>query len=419
MAVEQLLIDSIFFLWEIIFLIFFLLELLLRMLADRGMFLHGPEYRWNIFDAIIVGMSILEHSLEALFNASNINLPFLRLIRLFRVVRIAKVLHIIPFFRNLGAMLKSCLNAVGALLPACGVLMLMMYLFGMCIMQGVNEHLIQQSRPFPEMDVLFERYGDTRRTLLSLFMSVTNGISWEKCIDPLAQVGVVYQLVFIIYIVSVQLGVLNIVMGIFVDSVHQMCRPDREEVIAGEEKQKQLLIEQLMNFFLEADSDRNGTLSWPEFEAHVGNYEIKSYLEALGLNVLEAQECFHLMDSDSSGEVDIKEFIGGFMYLRGYARNLDMWLLRNQVEHMQDILGRIYYSVRSAPATRVPSKGLDHGCKADSSAGSSTDCVGSSILVSPSGSPEEDLMNHDAAQHAVVKQEPSCWSEANWTEPAD
>merc|ERR1719343_1553159 len=83
-------------------------------------------------------------------------------------------------------------------------------------------------------------------------------------------------------------------------------------------------------FFMEADADHNGTLTWEEFEAHMQNTKIKAYFQTLDLDVSQAHLVFELLDIDNSNEVTVDEFLEGCMRLKGHARSVDLNLLMLQ-----------------------------------------------------------------------------------------
>merc|ERR1719221_138818 len=88
-----------------------------------------------------------------------------------------------------------------------------------------------------------------------------------------------------------------------------------------------LYLKKVRQFFIEADTDKSGTLSWEEFESHMQNTKIKAYFQTLDLDVSQAHLVFELLDVDNSDEVTVDEFLEGCMRLKGHARSVDVNLL--------------------------------------------------------------------------------------------
>merc|ERR1712232_171956 len=156
-------------------------------------------------------------------------------------------------------------------------------------------------------------------------MSITSGWSWGQCLLPLGTgPGVVYQYIFVIYIFFAQICVLNIVTGVFVDTVHQMYEPERDELIRREMSKRKQIINIMMDLFEEADEDGSGHITWPEFEEFMSDERVQYYCASLEIDIHKAREIFDLIDLDTSGEVSIDEFVQGFMEMKGAAKGVDI-----------------------------------------------------------------------------------------------
>merc|ERR1712129_623616 len=83
----------------------------------------------------------------------------------------------------------------------------------------------------------------------------------------------------------------------------------------------------MKEFFLEADEDGSGLLSWEEFEKHLQNPRVKAHFQALELDVSQARALFKILDVDGSDSVGLDEFVSGCMRLKNQAKGLDIRLL--------------------------------------------------------------------------------------------
>mmetsp|Transcript_3510 Transcript_3510/g.10755 ORF Transcript_3510/g.10755 Transcript_3510/m.10755 type:complete len:658 (+) Transcript_3510:110-2083(+) len=318
---------------EVLFLSFFTWELLLRIGTDRIAFIRGVEWRWNLFDSIIVGLSLVETVASSILSGIGLNFPFLRLVRVVRVLRVLKVLHMIPFFKRLGLMMTSVAASLSALAPAFVLLILVIYMFGICMMQGVITHLETNKVKAKEawLTTLEIRFGTIHDTMQTMFMSITGGISWAEVLDGFNKMDGFYHLVYMFYVGFVQICVLNIVTGVFVDTVHQMYQPERDEMIERETSKRKSMLRKLRNLLAEADADGSGTITWEEFDRFTQNPHIKMYLSAHEIDITQAHEIFDLIDRNRVGEVIIDEFVLSFLEFKGAAKGADVVILRNDV----------------------------------------------------------------------------------------
>merc|ERR1740123_465743 len=91
------------------------------------------------------------------------------------------------------------------------------------------------------------------------------------------------------------------------------------------------MVNNLREFFNMMDMNRNGTISWDEFEAHLGEERLVAFFKDIDLCMSEAKGLFMLLDCDGSGQVGMDEFLSGCLNLRGPARALDMQLLMREL----------------------------------------------------------------------------------------
>ena len=91
----------------------FIIELTCRVLAEGGLFCAGQDWRWNMFDALMVCASVLELAFLVSFNLS-----YIRVLRLLRVARSFQMIHLLKFagLRNLRLMLMAMLGTTIPLL---------------------------------------------------------------------------------------------------------------------------------------------------------------------------------------------------------------------------------------------------------------------------------------------------------------
>lgn len=171
--------------------VFFVLEISLRFLAcpDKKRFFADP---WNLFDTIIVAVSLLPAGNEAIIA---------RLIRVFRVLR---MVSIIPELRIL-------LNSLIKALPQLGYVILLMFII-FYIYAAVGTTLFEQINP--------TLWGDIAISLLTLFRVMT----FEDWTDVMYETMAVYPLSWIYYLSFIfftAFAFLNMVIGIVVNVLDQ------------------------------------------------------------------------------------------------------------------------------------------------------------------------------------------------------
>jgi len=185
--------------------LFFLIEILIRMAAE-GHLSHFFKKGWNIFDFVIVVVSLIplddaEYALIA------------RMLRLFRVMRL------ISFIPELRVLVTALITA----LPRMGYVALLMFII-FYLYAVVGSLLFGQINP-----VL---WGDLGISLLTLFRVAT----FEDWTDVMYETMAVYSLSWIYYLTFIFFSAfvfLNMMIGIVVevlDEEHKKCRLSKKAI---------------------------------------------------------------------------------------------------------------------------------------------------------------------------------------------
>jgi len=131
---------------------------------------------------------------------------------------------------------------------------------------------------------------------------------------------------------------LNVLVGIFVQSTNEIAKIDRDFVIQEEMERNDSQMNQMRDLFKEVDEDKSGLITWDELESNLGNERVKGYFSLLGLNAEEAEGLFKLLDIDDSGTVGAEEFIMGCMRLKGTAKSIDLATMLYENKQMHSII---------------------------------------------------------------------------------
>eukprot|EP00931_Biecheleriopsis_adriatica_P104276 TRINITY_DN78964_c0_g1_i1.p1 TRINITY_DN78964_c0_g1~~TRINITY_DN78964_c0_g1_i1.p1 ORF type:complete len:638 (+),score=135.87 TRINITY_DN78964_c0_g1_i1:66-1979(+) len=313
----------VFKVFERIFAFIFLSELLARLTAfGFGGYYCGPEWRWAIFDSVIVFLQIFEEITAIVAGAENAgggNFGFMRILRILRLIRILRLVRILRFVQELRTMVMSIAGSMKSLAWTLVLMLLMMYVIGVYFCQiiadeGLELHAKGEDISLKEPNLMFY-YGGLVRSVISLYQAMTGGVDWNDLSKPLENaISPWLSLVFSLYIAFAVLAMMNVVTGVFVESALLTAREDRDKEV----------LSQVRQLFLSADADQNGMISWEEFATTMDSPNFTKYLSSLDIDESEAQGLFLLLDTDESGAIDSEEFIQGIIKLRGPARAIDV-----------------------------------------------------------------------------------------------
>jgi len=323
----------------LVFPILFVVELLIRVGADRMNFFRGEEKWWNIFDIVLVLNSLF----EILFPIAD--LSFLRLLRVFRMVRVIRVVKNVKWLKSLRTMVFALINSFVSLMWAFFMIMLIIFVFSILFCHGVATHNfsinINDADALLEAEEAQKAFGTLWETCVSLFSAVTGGNDWYYYAGILRRLGQdehdltgeIYLMVFAFYVAFCTIGLLNVVTGIFVDSA--VTTRTEDEVVDAFKDEMNNRQQEVRRIFTEAvggddESHHHGmkaTLTYEQLKEQLDNPWVKAYFSGLEIDPNEAAIIFTLMDTDHNGRVSIDEFIDGTMKLKGSAKSVDMLLL--------------------------------------------------------------------------------------------
>lgn len=348
-----------------IFAVIFTLELILRISAGGRTFFTSDEWMWNWLDCFIVFTSIWEIVndlvLQELFKGSDgvtfTGLKALRLVRITRIVKVARLARVLRFVMALRTLISSIIYTLKSLIWAMILLGLIVYVFSVLFAQAVGDVLMFDNNLSEEMELASRRYfGTLEDTMLSLFMSIAGGVSWEEVVRPLKAISTAWVFVFLFYIAFTYFAVLNVVTGVFCQSAIDSAQNDQSMVLQSILATKQANIDKIRHLFEKIDVEETGVITYKMIESCVTSNEVQLMCESIGIDVWDAWSFFKLLDVDAGGAVEIGEFLEGCLRLRGEARAMDVvkilhdqgWLIRNQSrfwiymeEQMEEVKDRL------------------------------------------------------------------------------
>ncbi|CAK0799601.1 unnamed protein product, partial [Prorocentrum cordatum] len=212
--------DKAFVAVETAFVVWFAVELLLKLLAEDVQVFLGPDRLWNLLDLVLVVSAIGQLAAES--GAPNISVT--RNVRLFRVVRILRVVRVVRVCQSLRVMRGggfSILRSLDALFWVLVVLAFFMYIFAMAFMHAAIEHFRDNKSTWistclgnqgacsddaecagkcEHLTWLSENLGSLYKTMLVLFQSITGGCDWAEVYDELHLIDSVHGYIFVVFI---------------------------------------------------------------------------------------------------------------------------------------------------------------------------------------------------------------------------
>lgn len=320
-----------------LFAVTFAAELAVRWMAEGRYFLwHSNNVVWNWLDTFLVVTSIVEISGEisvAFSGGSQVaadlssigNMRVIRIVRISRLLRVLRIVRVLRFVRSLRNLVSSIAMTFRSLAWSVVLLVIIIYMFGVLLTDGVTEFLNSGEG----IDAMLDRdlrmyFGSVHGAMHTLFRSIANGISWDIVVRPLVQASWFWGYVYSLYIVFTLFAVLNVITAVFCQSTLEGAARDKELLAESHMLNKEryyLLVEDL---FKNLQSDETGKVTLENFQDHFNDVEVRAFFHGLDLEPSDAWVLFSLLDDDGSGDIDAEEFVEGLLRLKGPARAIDL-----------------------------------------------------------------------------------------------
>merc|ERR1712203_777212 len=145
--------------------------------------------------------------------------------------------------------------------------------------QVVTAHKVQHIDDGETDQLLDTLYGSITKSMLTLFESISSGVSWKEVMNPLWwNISPWLVPLYISYVALTIFVVLNVVTGVFVGSATEKAKADT----------KMVLLFQLRELFRRADTDNSGLMNLEKFTNNLEDPNLQKYLKAIDLDQAEA-----------------------------------------------------------------------------------------------------------------------------------
>lgn len=284
----------VFVVGEMIFLSFYTLELLMKIESHRIHFFLNESAAWNIFDLVLVLFSISDlvwWAVRVQDNKRGGSITFMRIFRLLKVAKILRTIRVIRLFRELSMIMESFRMCLVSMVWALLSLGFMLFIFSLVFVQGMSGHL-SAGAPEDEVELVMGSFGSVSAAMLSLYMSVTGGNDWSYYYDVVGAGGRMYSALYLLYTFFFMFALFNILTGVFVEKAMAAGLPNRDELILEERKKLLSQVEEFRALCKRLDTDKSGTISQLEFNEHMKDEMMISYMSSVGLELYDAELFF-------------------------------------------------------------------------------------------------------------------------------
>lgn len=305
--------SMVFFACDSFFNSAFVLELFLRLRADRWLFWCDA---WNIFDFALVLVGVVDTWIFTPLGSSY-NVGFMSVMRTIRLVRLLKVLRIIRlirFFRELMLLMAGICSAVKSMIWGLALLMLTIFLCSLFLTRMLRS---KGNAGESNADFYEEYFSSIPRTSFTLFM-FTMEFQPDVCKQSWHD-GPWLTFFFVIYVAFTNITLLGVVTSVVVESIMGISAKGIDEHV--------------QSIFSEIDHDADGRLTMDDLSPNAPLHRtVSKALNSAGITTDDARELFGVLDIDKSGCISRQEFVDGILRVRAAPQAKHVLKLEAKVE---------------------------------------------------------------------------------------
>ncbi|CAE7946690.1 sohB [Symbiodinium sp. KB8] len=326
--------DPLFVVVELLFLVYFGGEVVMRYLSYAST-RRACRDRWFLFDVILVTLMIVEIWLIPMIGLTSGDssdsgggigdASFLRMLRLVRITRVIRVASYMP---EVMIIIKGLTVASRSVFFTFVLLLLITYIFSIAFRQLAQDNLFLESELFPSVPA----------TMLTLIVQCVMP-DQEAFFQKVSQNGGWFMgMLVVVFILVSSLIVINMLIGVLVEAVQTVSDVEHEAIQIA--FAKRLLREILCD---EATQAEGSILTQEEFFSMLERPEAIKGLVQLGVDHVAAKEYGKLLMEDGQ-PLTFGEFLESMLLLRGSNQTTvkDLVTLRryvgDQFSHLHDIL---------------------------------------------------------------------------------
>jgi len=317
---------------ETVFLCTFIIELVLRVKAERLEIFFDV---WNVFDMVIVLLGVVDTwifrgiSLDSEASDDLQTLTLFRLARLIRIARILRIIRLLRFIRELLLLVKGMLGALKALGWAFLLILIVLYVSAVICTEFIRDQFPVGARQPAD---LHQWFGSVGSSVLTLFQLMTLE-GWPEIVRAVAiDSHKPWLLLFLMpFLCCTNFALLNVVTAVMVEKVFEFAEDEKVNEAKRSHKERKIAIQKICKLFTDIDEDKNGSLTIQELKnAVTAEDSCTRQFQDLGIAKHDIDSLFQCIDVDGNGELSAVEFIEGCLRMHGLATSKD--LLRIQYD---------------------------------------------------------------------------------------
>jgi len=316
---------------------FYCCELTLRLYVFRSHFFISG---YNCLDFAIVGTDLIFESVgDALRHMPNVTM--LRILRVLRALRFVRAVRSLVFFRELYMIMNGFFSAMKAIIWATVLLFSVLMLWSVVAVELIHplvKDMVEKGE-FEDCDRCGRAFSNTMNAMLTFTQQIVAGDEWGNTTIPIVEKYPATVVFFAAVLVSVDLGLMNLILSVIVGKAQQAHADDLKFQMQEKEETFVKLKKQLLKMCSQLDEDNSGSLTLDELlSGFDSSNEFHVALQSMDVERDDISSLFDILDEDGSGHVEYDEFVDQLHKMKTQDAHVVLVFIRG---HVKDIKNKI------------------------------------------------------------------------------
>jgi len=216
--------------FEILFCLFFTLDVALRIVADSNFYFRGPGRVLNIWDVLLLVIQFFELSYSMIMAGTpedSVNLSYLRILRVARAVRIFRSIKVLNHLDGVRICIMAVLSSIKPFLASITIFVMILVCWAIYYTElAVGKLATFEANGNQEgIELIARFYGTLFITSGTLFQCITGGVDWYEPLSVFEAPA--DRILFYFFIAFSTICMMNVITGIVVQQVANALDEDK------------------------------------------------------------------------------------------------------------------------------------------------------------------------------------------------
>lgn len=326
---------------------FYLSELAIKIGAHRLFFFCNKDWRWNIFDGVLIGLSAYDWAFAMATGAGpEVGITYIRFCRFAKLSQPLQILCSFPCFREFRFMLLAVHSSLVTIFWCVSFVAVLTCVFGLFLFHGAADYLSERQNRLSDNTInrITNEFGSMYGVLMSLHTAaMRGGCGQESPLETLVEIGSGYACLFALYGVLVTVSVTGILTGLVVDNVSRLRSIDDQDHERTRRRQCSRVMADARRALEQVDVDGDGAIGIAEFKEALEHDALVAMMRTMELDIQDLRRFFTMLERMSPTKtVGIAFFVETCNKLKGGATSLDIRCLSYDIGLVQQQLTELH-----------------------------------------------------------------------------